>query len=264
MKNLFQFIKSKTFLINLGIAVVAGFMLLWGIFAWMDSYTRHDEFVEVPDFVNLKIGQLDRFIEDKNVTYQIIDSIWDPASPKGIVLRQDPDPKAKVKDGRTVYLYVTSVQPPKVAMPKLEDLSERIALSVCESYGLKATVKEIDDPHKGAVIEQRYMGKRIEPGTMILKGETINLFVGKGAENSEAHILVPNLVGLTVKQARGRLMDLKLEWLLIADPGIKDTSNAWVYEQNPPYAPDRRMVPGSTIDLKITLDKSKLNADSIR
>jgi beta-lactam-binding protein with PASTA domain len=261
IKNLIAFLKSHIFLINLGIAIVALPLLFWIIFAWMSSYTRHSDFVTVPDFKDLKTRQLDEFVKDKKIEFEIIDSLWDPKLQKGVVIRQDPDPGSKVKEGRKIYLYVTATVPPTVGMPKLEDLSMRQAMAVCESYGLKAQFTPVDDPCSGCIVKQNYKGKRIEPGTMILKGETVQLLYGKGEDESEkAGFPVPNLVGMSFRSARGKMTDLGLEWVLIADPGVKDTLSATVYSQDPSPGRDRKLIPGAMIDLRVTNDKSKVDS----
>lgn len=260
IKNILNFLKSRAFLLNMGIAVVALPLLFWSIFAWMDSYTRHDDFVTVPDFKDLKTRQLEDFVKDKHVDFEIIDSLWDPKLQKGVVIRQDPDKGSKVKDGRKIYLYVTATVPPMIAMPKLEDLSVRQAVAVCESYGLKIDISYVPDPCNGCVTKQLYKGKRIEPGTPILKGEKVHLEAGKGSDESGDGFAVPNLVGMSFRAARGKMTDLGLEWLLIADPGVKDTLNATVYYQDPAPARDRKLIPGAMIDLRVTNQKGKVDS----
>jgi beta-lactam-binding protein with PASTA domain len=260
LKNILEFLKSRTFLVNIGIAVIALPLLFWSIFAWLGHYTRHNEYVIVPDFKSLKIRQLNDFVADKNVSYEIIDSIWDPSLQKGLVIKQDPDAGDSVKEGRKIYLYVTAVQSPKIEMPKLEDLSMRQAQAVCESYGLIATFYKVEDPCNGCIVKQLYKGKRIEPGTLIEKGSQITLNYGGGEDGaSTSGFAVPDLVGLTFRAARGKLTDLGVEWLCIADPGVKDTLNAYVYAQEPAPARDRRIIQGSTIDLRLSTDKGKVD-----
>jgi beta-lactam-binding protein with PASTA domain len=261
IKKIFAFIKSRQFLINFGIAIVALPLFFWIIFTWLGSFTRHDDFVLVPDFKDLKIKQLETFVDDKKVDYVIIDSLWDPKLQKGIVIKQDPEPGAKVKEGRKVYLYVTSVQPPMINMPKLEDLSLRQALAVCESYGLIAAPKVIDNPCNGCIVKQEYNGKRIEPGTPIKKGSTVILHYGKGENESAQGFPVPDLVGMTFRQARGKMIDLGLEWLVVADPGVKDTLNAIIYSQEPKPGRDRKLIQGAMIDLRVSADKAKIGTD---
>lgn len=259
IKKIFAFLKSRQFLINFGIAIIGLPIIFWLIFAWMNSYTRHNDFVLVPDFKDLKLKQLETFVADKKVDYEIIDSLWDPKLQKGIVLKQDPEPGAKVKEGRKVYLYVNSVLPPMINMPKLEDLSLRQAMAVCQSYGLIGAPKVIDNPCDGCIVKQEYNGKRIEPGTLIKKGSTIVLYYGKGENASAKEFPVPDLVGMTFRQARGKMIDLGLEWLVIADAGVKDTLNATVYSQEPKPGRDRKLIQGAMVDLRVSNDKSKVD-----
>jgi eukaryotic-like serine/threonine-protein kinase len=269
MKRLLDFFKSRSFLINLGIAIVALPLLIWIVFTWLSSYTRHEEFVAVPNFIDKKVSQLESFVEDKEIGYEIIDSIWDPKLQKGVVLRQDPDAGDSVKEGRVIYLYVTATQPPKIAMPDLigegdhsNVVSSRQAARICESYGLKWKITYVNDERKDLVVEQFHRGKHIKPGTPIEKGELIELKVGKGGDNSGEGFAVPDLVGMTFRSARGKMTDLGLEWVIIADPGLKDTLNAFIYEQSPAPGRNGRLLPGATMDLHLTSDRSKQGNDS--
>ncbi|MBI3511260.1 MAG: PASTA domain-containing protein [Bacteroidetes bacterium] len=265
-KNIFTFLKSRTFLINIGIAIVALPLVIWCIFLWLASYTHHNDTITVPDFRNLKIRQLDDFVADKNISYEIIDSIYDPKQEKGTVIKQDPDPGDKVKQGRKIYLYVTSSQPPKIAMPDLDGtksnkpMSDRQAVRVCESYGLRTSITMVDDERQDLVVSMLYDKKHIAPGTMIEKGSLITLNVGKGSANSSSGFAVPQLVGMTFRAARGKMTDLGVEWVLIPDPGVKDTLNAIIYNQDPPAGRDKRMLQGSTIDLRVSGDKLQISS----
>lgn len=261
MKKFMGIVKKRPLLFSIFAAGLLLFLFLWITFAWMESFTRHDEFVEVPDFLDLQYTQLEEFTTDKDIRYTIVDSLWDPQKAKGIVIRQDPAPGDSVKAGRMVYLYTTSFVPPTIAMPKLVDLSKRQAEYICASYGLEVSFKEVDDPNRGAVVNQLYNKKYIEPGTPIEKGQKIELYVGKGEESS-TELSVPSLIGLTFRQARGKLMDMSLEWMVIPDDGVKDTLNAIVYEQTPSPGSGRKIIPGTTVDLRVTNDKEKLSGDS--
>ena len=98
----------------------------------------------------------------------------------GVVIKQDPEAKSLVKHNRIIYLYVTSTQPPQMAMPKLVDRSTRQAVFMIESYGLKVgKITEIAGDCKGCVLKQFYNGKEIAPGDVIKKGSKIDLAVGK-------------------------------------------------------------------------------------
>lgn len=180
MSNLFSYLKSKVFFKHLIISLVSLLCVLWLLFKYLDIYTNHGETAEVPDFTGKSIQELDPFIIDKNVRYQIIDSIYDPNEKPGVVLRQEPDAKSLVKHNRLIYLYVTSTQPPQIEMPKLVDKSERQAVFMIESYGLKlGKVIEVKGDCNGCVLRQLHEGKVIAPGTLIKKSSKIDLEIGK-------------------------------------------------------------------------------------
>ena len=180
MKGFFVFLKSKQFFLHFGIAIVSVVITLWILVKMLNSYTKHGETVEVPDFKGKNIAELNGFIEGKDIRYLIIDSIYAPKEKPGVVIRQDPETKTQVKRNRTVYLYVTGLLPPQMVMPKLIDRSERQAILMIESYGLKVgRITQVAGDCNGCVLGQFIKGKPIEPGTRINKGTVIELSIGK-------------------------------------------------------------------------------------
>lgn len=180
MKQFFAYLKSKYFFLNLGLIILSIVLVLWAAVKWLDVYTQHGETVEVPDFKGKNLKDLKSFIKDKDVRYEIIDSIYDPKEAPGVVLRQDPEAKTQVKRNRTIYLYVTGLLPPQVVMPKLIDRSERQAILMIESYGLKVgKITQVKGDCNGCVLEQSIKGRPAEPGMMVNKGTVINISVGK-------------------------------------------------------------------------------------
>ncbi len=187
MKDLFNYLKSKTFFKHLALATVSLVIVLWALFKLLGVYTHHGETAEVPDFKGKTIAELDNFVKDKNVGYTIIDSVYSPQEKPGIVIKQDPEAKSMVKHNRIIYLYVTSTQAPQMAMPKLVDRSTRQAVFMIESYGLKVgKITEIAGDCKGCVLKQYFNGKEIMPGDAIKKGSKIDLSVGKKEEDYSA------------------------------------------------------------------------------
>jgi eukaryotic-like serine/threonine-protein kinase len=180
MGDFFRFLKTKDFWKHAGLAIVSIVLILFLLTRWLSSYTHHGEYVEVPDFKGQSIKTLSNFVKDKNIAYQIIDSIYNPKEQAGIVIRQDPSAKSKVKHNRIVYLYVTGVLPPSISMPKLIDRSERQARLIIESYGLKVgKVKTKEADCNGCVLAQSSGGKALEVGTLVRKGTIVDLLVGE-------------------------------------------------------------------------------------
>ena len=180
MKTIIAFLKTKQFFIQIGIILLVTVLIIFSTLRWLASYTDHGESIVVPDFKGKLITQLDTFISGKDVSYKIIDSIYNPKEKAGIVLRQDPENNSTVKRNRTIYLYVTGMVAPNIAMPKLVDRSERQAKLVITSYGLKVgEVIEKSADCNGCVIAQMINGKEVEPGTGVAKGSVVQLIIGK-------------------------------------------------------------------------------------
>lgn len=259
MGDFLKFLRTKTFFIHFGLALVSAIVILWLAFQLMGLYTDHGEEVAVPDFKGQKIADLDKFVEGKDITYRIIDSIYSPDEKPGIVVNQDPEKQVNVKTGRTIYLYVTSVLPPQILMPKLIDRSLRQATAMIESYGLiVGKPKFVADPCSNCILKQQVNGKDIEPGTPIKKGTVITLVVGKGSSGSE-QIAVVNVTGITYCQAKSKLLANGLSiGAIILDATIKDTCSAFVYRQSPMASAENTVIMGTSVDLYITNDKSKI------
>jgi beta-lactam-binding protein with PASTA domain len=179
MQAFFSFIKSKQFFLHFALILVTLFLVFFLIIKWLSAYTDHGEYVEVPDFTGTAVSALPKFVNGKEVTYQIIDSIYDPKQKSGVVLRQDPEPKVKVKHNRTVYLYVTGMVAPQIQMPKLIDRSERQARLIIGTYGLKTgKITEKSWDCNGCVLSQMVDGKEVAPGTLVKKGSVVSLVIG--------------------------------------------------------------------------------------
>jgi beta-lactam-binding protein with PASTA domain len=179
MKAFFSFLRSKQFFLHFGLILVFLVAVFFGVIKWLSIFTNHNEYTQVPDFKEVKLDGLKDFINGKDVTFEIIDSIYDPKQKPGIVIRQDPEAGTNVKHNRKVYLYVTGMVPPQVVMPKLVDRSERQARLLLGSYGLKlGKLSEKPSDCNGCVIAQMHKGKVIEKGDMVPKGSSIDLVIG--------------------------------------------------------------------------------------
>lgn len=263
IKGVFQFIKSKTFLKHLGIYLGVMILLILIITYWLNSTTKHGESIKVPDFNGVKLGDLDQFVADKKVRYLVIDSIYDTQAPKGVVVRQEPEANAEVKENRMIYLYVTSILPPSIEMPKLIDRSLRQATAMITSYGLKLNpaIKFVPDQCANCVLDQLVKGKRIAPGDIIEKGTVITLVVGKGLSDEE--VGVPCLFGLGRKDAIQKLAESSLSIGVVTYDEPKDSAISVVYRQSPSCGKDNNVNMGATVDLYMTSDKNKVPAVSM-
>ena len=254
VKDILLFLKSKRFRIHFIISLATGFLVLWVSFKALGRFTHHGELITVPDFSNIKTEDLDKFISDKNLRYQVIDSVFDSKVAGGLVIKQDPEVNSSVKLSRIIYLTVSAKLAPLVKMPNLVDASMRQAQALLESYGLKAGKRDYrPDPCVNCVLAQLVKGKKIEPGEMVSKGTVVDLVLGKGQEGELMNI--PCVIGLTHKDASDKLAENGMSEGSVICSDCKTTAdkeNAKVFRQSPGCSSDALINPGTSIDLYIS------------
>jgi beta-lactam-binding protein with PASTA domain len=257
--SLLDFIKSKTFLINLILGIVF-LTIFWGsILFWLDSYTMHGESITVPELVGLSKEEAEIKLQEKGLRLFITDSLYNPKALKGGVLEQEPKANSQVKHNRTIYVTVNAMRPPLVKMPDLHDLTLRDAKARLETYGLQlGNIRYVPDIAFNAVVFQEYKGKKIEAGEMIERGSVIDLALGQGESNEMVN--VPLLTGLSIKEAIEQLQSNSLNiGAIIKDETVKDSTQAKVYKQIPPYSEDAFINVGKSVDIFVTQSKEKLS-----
>lgn len=246
--SFFRFFISKPLYTNIVLALGVLFVLLLLTFGWLSSHTRHGESMSVPDLIGVSAEKAIEILKQKNLRYQIIDSVFAPDKPKNTVVDQNPVKEEKVKENRVIYLTINSAEPPKVKMPNLIDVSYRQAQSILLSYGLKeGTITYKPDLAQNVVLEQKMNGQNVYPETPVLKGSAIDLVLGDGM--GSVQIPIPQLNGLSYDEA---LFVLQGSGLTVGnatyDEG-SDQKTARVYQQNPAPAPNATINQGQSIDL---------------
>lgn len=261
LRTTLYFLRTRIFLINLGLALGLLFLLLTIIYLGLSSYTNHGKSIVVPDFKGQTASNLDEFIKDKKLSYKIVDSIYNPKQPQGSIIDQEPGSGAKVKEGRTIYLTINSQIPPQIKMPNLVDVSDRQAEAILQTYGLKMGHRIMKpDLAKNAVLDQLINGHSVKAGTDVRVGSIVDLVLGDGFGNTQ--IPVPSLVGKGRDEA---FFILQASSLVMGkenyDETVKgDTLNARVYRQIPEYTPENTISQGESVQLFFTKDENKWKA----
>ncbi len=263
--SLKNFIFSKVFLKNLGLAflIVAGAILL--LLLWLNIYTRHGQARTVPNFTGLTMEETAALAKKSKMKFQVIDSVYTSLVPRGCVAEQNPKPGFRVKKWRNIILTINAFRPEMVAVPDLKDLPLRQAIALIEDAGLEmGELRYKADLSINVVLSQLLNGKDAVPGDSIQKGSVIDLLLGKGLSNQRTP--VPDLTGMRLDPARNRIFGASLNLgTFIFDNTIltsEDSLNAFVYKQNPEYREDASLQLGSSIYLWLTVDSLKLPVDS--
>lgn len=258
----------KDFLIHLGVLIGGSLLIVVIVFyVWLPITTNHGETITVPNIQGMTVDELDEFLSKRNLRFEATaDSSYSPDHPPLAVLRQVPMPNTKVKENRKIYVTLNAESPPKVKMPKVEDLSLKSAIMVLKSYDLKrGEVRLVPDVFFGVVHEARLNGRVVLEGERIEKGSVIDLVAGDGYGNTIFQS--PNLIGLEQEEAEVAIIGsgLKIGKIRSTDKSLagfgivdslgndaleyRDIAPGTVQQQYP--RPERRVRIGDPIDIWI-------------
>lgn len=257
-----SYLVSKSFWLNILLAVVITVVLLLTTTYVLRIYTHHGESFAIPDFSGMPIDQVEKKIEEHELQYKIIDSLYVKTAEPGSVIDQVPEAGFHVKQGRTIFLTICARKPEQIVMPKLTDVSYRQALNLMMSYGLNVgNVNYVPSEFPNLVLEQKYDGEPIKEGELVNKGSNIDLTVGQSRFGEKTEI--PNLIGIRFDQADQLLAASYLNvGAVIYDDSFKtkeDSLDAQIWQQQPTPRPGAKIEQGTSIDIWLTVNEDKLN-----
>lgn len=167
-----------------------------------------------------------------------------------------------MKQNRRVHLTINARNPKKVEMPNIVGVTLRQAKGILDPYGLIiGNLVFVPDIAVNNILEQRFKGKNIEPGTLIAKGSRVDLVLGRGMQSERTGL--PLLIGLNQSESRNRLIDASLNLGQVKyDETIndyKDSLNAMVYSQYPGYSEFNSSIGfGARVDIWLTLNEARI------
>lgn len=260
MNNFLAYLRSRMFLKNLLFAIILAVTMILVLFLFLRIYTHHGKSIVVPDFSYLPVPEAEKIITDRNLRFEIFDSVFIADREKGVVVDQHPKAGKQVKKNRKIYITINANAPEKIIMPDLEGITLREAQTKIEIAGL--ILGELSyryDIGKNVVLEQQLLGEIILPGDTISKGSTIDLVLGKGLANEKS--MVPDLLGLTVEDAKNKAANAFFT-ISAAIPDMSivegDSTLPLVFRQYPIHNPNVTVPLGSQITLWVTVDSTKL------
>lgn len=259
--NFLKFLLTKVFFKNLLIAIGLALFLLLGSLIWLRIFTHHGQALTVPDLTGLSMSEVETVTKAKQLRYAVTDSVFFKELPRGTVVKQNPRQGSKVKVNRTIYLSMNAMNPERVSMPTVTGVSLRQARAILETYGLNlGKISYQPDIAVNNVLLQKLNDSLIASGSLVIKGSSIDLVLGKGL--SDQTTLVPNLIGQDVLTAKALLADRYLNYgAIVYDNSIAtglDTIFAFVWRQQPEAVEEVRLQLGSNVDLWVTVDSTKL------
>jgi beta-lactam-binding protein with PASTA domain len=256
-----NFFRSKLFLIQIGLALLITIILIWITLISLKSYTLHGEQLKVPDLYGMSIENAKMEIQSEHLKFSIYDSIYNPRYAPGTVLDQRPLAGAIVKRKRNLFLTINANQPEQIRFPNLVDNSFRQAYELLVTNGFKiGKLEYVENQFFNLVLFPKYNGDTIFSGSMVDKGATIDLVLGKGQHYG---ILVPNLIGKTNSQAKEKIILSNMNYGQIKfDQSVNnhlDSIQAKVWKQSPSSTSNQKIQLGSKINVWLTQDSIKLH-----
>jgi beta-lactam-binding protein with PASTA domain len=180
----FRFIFTKTFLkqllLAIGVLIALGFLILW----WLRISTNHNEKIQVPDLSSMSLDKVEQTLDEMDLRYAILDSAnYNPEYPRFSVIEQIPKPGKFVKENRKLYLTLNPSGYRKVEVPDVLGKTKRQAEPTLLAMGF--VIGKISyRPHiSDNVLEMRFNGEELKPGTAIQKTSVIDLIVGDQSLN---------------------------------------------------------------------------------
>jgi len=200
MKNILQnALTRKILYILLGIVI---FILLLDnlIMPWFVSSPE----TTVPQVVGLQVSEAINTLEADGFEPLVSDTSYGLQVPVGAVFFQKPEAGAVVKEGRTVYLFVSGGMK-TIQVPELKGKSILDAKFALERLGLKlGRVERIPSSQpEDMIFDQQYA-----EGTKLKQGDVVGVTISAGRGGGS--IIVPDLIGKSLTEARKILADSSL------------------------------------------------------
>jgi beta-lactam-binding protein with PASTA domain len=183
-RNLFANIYIKNILIALAILIA----LILLVLVWLNIYTLHGKEVVIPNVKGLQVAQAAPLLENQSLHCMVVDSIYAKNKPAGSIVETVPPVGTKVKEGRTIYLTVSSLNAHLLTVPAVIDMSQRQAMAMLQSLGFESIqVVSVSGAYKGLVVGlQTIDNRQLEAGNRIPANTSLVLLVNSGEEDIES------------------------------------------------------------------------------
>lgn len=187
--------------ILLGAFIVFLLAFVWAFLSFGNFWSNAT--VDVPNVVGKQVTVAKHILEDNHLRVSVSE-VSNPDVPAGQVISQSPEANEQVKEQRTVHLVV-SKGVGDITMPDITGMTIDQARLRLKNLGLvigKISAGTDDSKEDGVILMQSPPGD-----SKVTKGATVDVTVNRVKSKK---VELPNLVGMTVKDAKDALASLGL------------------------------------------------------
>jgi beta-lactam-binding protein with PASTA domain len=179
--NFFRFLISKSFFIQIGIAVISLSLFIIIIKWWLGFTTNHEQKIQVPNLNKMSLTNVETTLKELNLDFLVIDSTsYNPKYPKQSVIEQTPESGSFVKEKRKIYLTLNPSKYRDITIPDLNGQSKRQAITQLQSIGFKIGKFLYIRDYKDVIRGLKSNGKKLKSGSKLEKNAVIDLIMGDG------------------------------------------------------------------------------------
>ncbi|PCI34646.1 MAG: serine/threonine protein kinase [Flavobacteriaceae bacterium] len=193
--NFLNFLKSKQFLMQLGLATGVLILFVFLLFKWLNISTNHDQKIEVPDLSKMVLSDVENTLSELNLAYKIIDSAsYNPDFPPKSVIEQSPETGDFVKEHRKIYLTLNPSNYRNVTIPEFYGKTKRNISPVLFAQGFRISKQYVyvSDIALDVVRGMKFKGKDIKKGDKIPKNSLLTLVLGDGKGSGRYNFIEQN------------------------------------------------------------------------
>ncbi|HOX81848.1 MAG TPA: PASTA domain-containing protein [Chryseolinea sp.] len=195
MKLKFESNTLKGLLIN--VSLVIGLLILLSFtffYKVLPNVTNKDKVVTVPDLNGMSFEEAKKFLETRELNYEVTDSAFDSEMKPLTVLEQFPKPLSKVKIQRKINLTLNARNAPLVNIPDFTGSTLDFAQRQLATLDIKvAGIKYRPDIAPGSILEIVSNGKKVQVGQRLPKGSKVDLIVGSFTDKP---FPLPDFIGM--------------------------------------------------------------------
>ena len=207
------------------------------------SLIKNVDEVSLPNFISKTQAEIEADAAYSKFDLEFVE-VYSSEEEKGVVISQTPKPPKKVKENAHIVIRV-SAGAHTISVPSIVGLMKDDAVAMLKESDLSALVKtEVSDTVKSGTV----LSTDPVAGTTVDAGDTITIYVA--GEYRDTSAIVPNIIGLTKKEASSQLAASNLSMGTITQ--VASTAAAGTVVSQSPKAGTSGVTIGSSVSVSIS------------